>query len=73
MHSLTLRRHNSFQNQNSRKTTHNFAPRPLIFKLLQEVLKFNGICLSWRSLKTDPEMNFFKLRERQFFSIVAFN
>ena len=35
--------HNSFQNKNNRKATHSFAPRPLIFKLQQEVLKFNDI------------------------------
>ena len=28
MDSLTLKRHNSFQNQNNRKATHSFAPRP---------------------------------------------
>ena len=37
MDSLTLKRHNSFQSQNNRKTTHSFATRPLIFKLQQEV------------------------------------
>ena len=38
MDSLTLRRHNSIQkNKNNRKATHSFAPRPLIFKLQQEV------------------------------------
>ena len=37
--SLTLKRHNSFQNENNRKTTHCFSPRPLIFKLQQEVLR----------------------------------
>ena len=31
--SLTLNRHNSFQNQKKRKAIHIFAPRPLIFKL----------------------------------------
>ena len=31
--SLTLKRHNSFQNENNRKATHGFAHRPLIFKL----------------------------------------
>ena len=30
---LALKRHNSFQNKNT-KTTHSFAPRPLIFKLI---------------------------------------
>ena len=29
--------------ENNRKDTDSFAPRPLIFKLQQEVLKFNDI------------------------------
>ena len=33
MDSLTLKRHNSFQNQNNRKAMDSFTPRPLIFKL----------------------------------------
>ena len=37
MDSLTLKRHHSFQNKNDRKATHSFAPRPLFFKLHQEV------------------------------------
>ena len=51
MDSLTLKCHNSFQNENNRKATHGFAPRPLIFKLQQEVLKFNDIFVSWSTLK----------------------
>ena len=39
---LTLTRHNSFQNENNRKATHSFVPRPLIFKLQQEVLKWTN-------------------------------
>ena len=50
---MTLKRHNSFLNQNNKKVTHNFAPRPLIFTLQQEVSKFNDICVSWSSPKTD--------------------
>ena len=50
--------HNSFKNQNNRKATHSFAPRPLIFKLQQEILKFNNICESWSSQKTDLVINF---------------
>ena len=46
MDSLTLKRHNCFQNENTRKATLSFAPRPLIFKLQQEVLKFNDIFVS---------------------------
>ena len=49
MNSLILKRHNSFQNKNNRKTAHNFAPRPLIFKFQQEVLKFNDI--GWSELE----------------------
>ena len=45
MDSLTLKRHNSCQNYN-RNATHSFAPRPLFFKLQQEVLNFNDICVS---------------------------
>ena len=45
MNSLTLKRHNSFQKQNDKKAKHSFAPRPLIFKLHQEVLRFNDICV----------------------------
>ena len=46
MDSLTLKRHYSVQNQNNRKATHSLVPRPFIFKLQQEVLKFNDICMS---------------------------
>ena len=41
LNSLTLKRHNSFQNWNNRKAPHVFVTIPLIFKLQQEVLKFN--------------------------------
>ena len=41
----TLKRHNSFQNENNLKVTHSFASRFLIFKLQQDVLKFNDICI----------------------------
>ena len=39
MNSSTLKRRNSFQNQNKRKAAHSFgfAARPLIFKLQHEV------------------------------------
>ena len=46
MDSPTLRRHNLFENKNNRKATHSLAPRPLIFNLQQDVLKFNDICVS---------------------------
>ena len=63
MDSLTLK-HNYFQNENNRKATHSFAPRPLIFKLQQEVLKFNDICVSWSSPKTDLVTNLLNLENR---------
>ena len=66
MDSLTLNRNNSSQNKNNRKATHNFAPRPLIFKLQKEVLKSNDICVSWSSQKTDQEVNFSNLEHRSF-------
>ena len=46
MGSLTLKRHSSFQIENNRKVTHSSAPRPLNFKLQQEVLKLDDICVS---------------------------
>ena len=58
---FTLKRHNSFQNESNRKATHRFTSRPLIFKLQHEVLKFNDICVSRSSQKTDIETNFLKL------------
>ena len=75
MDSLTLKLHNSFQNYDDRKATHSFAPRPLIFKLQQEVLKFNDICVSWSSPKTDLVTNFLNPENRSFenVSIVTFN
>ena len=57
MVSFTLKRHNSFQNENERKATHNFAPRSLTFKLEQEVLKFDDICMV---------TNFLSLENRSF-------
>ena len=61
MDSLTLKRHNSFQNWNNVKATHSFAPRPLIFKLQQEVLNANDICVCWSSPKSDLVTNFLNL------------
>ena len=61
MNSLTLKRVNSFQNENNRKATHSFAPRPLIFKLQQKVLKFNDNCVSWSSPKTYLVTNYLDL------------
>ena len=68
------KRHNSFQNENNRKATHNFAPGPLIFKLQREVLKINNICVSWSSPKTDLVTNLLNSENRRFenVSIVTF-
>ena len=66
MDSLTLKRYNFFQNQNNRKAKHSFAPRPLIFKLQQEVLKFNNICVCWNSPKTGDLSKLRKFWESQF-------
>ena len=54
--SLILKRHNSFQNKNNRKAAHNITHRPLIFKL-QLFLKFNDICVSWSSPKSELKTN----------------
>ena len=47
MNPLTLKCQNV--NWNNRNATHGFAPRRLIFKLQQEILKFNYICGNWSS------------------------
>ena len=53
-----------------RKATHSFAPRPLIFKLQQEVLKFNDICVSWSYPKTDLVTMFWSLEKRRLRTLV---
>ena len=53
-------------NWNDIKATNRFVPRSLIFKMGQEVLKFNHICLSWSSPKPDREENFLNLENRTF-------
>ena len=70
--SLTSKHHNSFLNKNNRIATHSFASRPLIFKLLQEVLKFNDICVSWSSTKTNLEANFLNSQNRNFENVSFF-
>ena len=70
---LTSKRHNSFQNENNRKDTQAFFPRPLMFKLQQEVLKFNDICVSWSSPKTDLDINFLNLENRSLRTSVFLN
>ena len=61
MDSFTFKRPNSFHNENNRKATYSFAPRPLIFKLQKEVLRFNDICVSWSSPKTNLVANLLNL------------
>ena len=43
MDSGPLKRYNSIQNYYNRKATHAFTPRPLFFRLHQEVLNFSEI------------------------------
>ena len=59
MDSLTLK-HNFFQNENNKKST-SFAPRLLIFKLQQEVLKFQWYLPELELPKTDMVTNFSNL------------
>ena len=47
INSLTLQCQNV--NWNNRNATHGFAPKRLIFKLQQEVLKFSYVCGNWSS------------------------
>ena len=61
--------HISFQNKNDRKATQSFAPTPLIFKLQQELLKFNDISVSWSWPKTDVVTNLLSLENRNFENI----
>ena len=49
--------------------TQSFAPRPLIFKLQQDVLKFNDICVSWSFPKSDLVTNVLNLEHRSFENI----
>ena len=52
--------------------THSFVPRPLIFKLTQEVLKFSDIWLSWSFPKANLKINFVNL-ENQSFENISFS
>ena len=70
---LTLKRPNSFQNWNNRKTLHSFVTRPLIFKLQQEVLKSNDICVTWSSPKTDLVTNLLNLENSSFENVSFLN
>ena len=69
--SFTLKHYNSSQNKNNRKATPSFALRPLIFKL-QQVWKFDNLCVSWSFRKTDLETNFLNLEYRSFKYVTFF-
>ena len=76
MHGFFHFKTSEFLSYSYSKVTHSFAPRPLIFYLQQEVLKFNDIFVSWSSPKL-TQRQIFKLRkytfwERQYFSVVTF-
>ena len=51
---------------NGVKSYPQYFPRSMIFKLQQEVLKFNYICMSWSFAGTDLETNFLILRKSKF-------
>ena len=53
---------------------HSFAHTPLTFKLQQNFLKFNDICVSWSSPKTNLVINVLNPENRGFenVSIVIF-
>ena len=63
MDSLNLIRHNSFQNQNYRKSTHALALKPLIFKIPLGSFKIQYLC-ELELLKTVLETNFFNLENK---------
>ena len=54
------------EEKSNSKVTHAFAPRPLIFKLQQNVLKFSDIFLSWSSPKIKLETKLPDLEEQSF-------
>ena len=62
----SLKRLNFFQNKNDKKSTNSFASRLLIFKLQLEAWKFNNICVSWISAKTNLKTNFSNLGNQSF-------
>ena len=66
MHGFFHFKTSEFLSYSYSNVTHSFAPRPLIFYLQQEVLKFNDIFVSWSSPKTDPETNFLNLENIPF-------
>ena len=55
-----------------RKATYSFGPRLLIFKLQEAVGKFNDICMTRSSSKTDLETNFLNLQNLSFEYVTFF-
>ena len=43
-----------------------FAPRPLIFKLQQALLKFSDVYVGWSSLKANVVTSFLSVENRNF-------
>ena len=59
------------ENETEKITTQFFSQASLIFKLQQEVIKVNDMCMPWSLPETDPETNFLNL-ENQSFENVSF-
>ena len=66
MDTLSFKRHNSFPSESNGKVAHDCAPRILIFKLQQEVLKLNDLWVRRSSPKADLVTNFLNLENRSF-------
>ena len=66
MDSLTLNVITPFKIEIMEKP-HSFAPRPLIFKLEQDALKFSDICVSWSS----PKTVYLNAKNRSFENVLA--
>ena len=66
MDSLTLKRHDSYQNQNNRKATPSFAHRCLFFLVATRSFKIQWYLLELELPKTDLMTIFFKPRKSKF-------
>ena len=66
MHGLFDFKVSQFLSKLKQQKSHSFTPRSLIFKLQQKVLKFNDICVTSSSPKTDLDTNFLNLDNRCF-------
>ena len=74
MHGLFDFRSLTFKIKIIEKAKHSFVSRRLIFKLQQEILKFNDICVSCGARQNWPADKYFKPENRSLenISIVAF-